>query len=158
MHFWKFSNCPSKTRRISKFSKITRVIYPKNYLNQTCVNQQTLCIETNPDIFIIRNPDIFIIRGIFETLKYSKCLSKIFPGYNYFLLNAPSRRSRSQMFFKIGVLKYFAIFTGKHLRWSPFSIMLPTRNFIKKRHQHRCFPVNIANILRTTSVGCSCSS
>ena len=79
-------------------------------------NQQTLCIETNPDIFIIRNPDIFIIRGIFETLKYSKCISKIFPGYKYFLLNAPYRRSRSQMFIKIGVLKYFAIFTGKHLR------------------------------------------
>ena len=83
-------------------------------------NQQTLCIETNPDIFIIRNPDIFIIRGIFETLKYSKCLSKIFPGYNYFLWNAPYRRSRSQMFFKICVLKYFAIFTGKTCVEVPF--------------------------------------
>ena len=28
-------NCPSKTRTISKFSKITRVIYPKNPPNQT---------------------------------------------------------------------------------------------------------------------------
>ena len=28
------------------------------------------------------------------------------------------RSSRSQMFFKIGFLKNFAIFTGKHLRWS----------------------------------------
>ena len=27
---------------------------------------------------------------------------------------------RSQMFFKIGVLKNFANFTGKHLRWSIF--------------------------------------
>ena len=27
---------------------------------------------------------------------------------------------RSQMFFKIGVLRNFAIFTGKHLRWSHF--------------------------------------
>ena len=39
--------------KISKFSKITRVIYPKNCPNQTCTywlitpNQQTLCIETN---------------------------------------------------------------------------------------------------------------
>ena len=29
-----------------------------------------------------------------------------------------SRSSRSQMFLKIGVLKTFASFTGKHLRWS----------------------------------------
>ena len=28
------------------------------------------------------------------------------------------RSSRSQMFFKIGVLKNFALFTGKHLCWS----------------------------------------
>ena len=37
------------------------------------------------------------------------------------------------MFFKIGVLKDFAIFTGKHLCWS-----LP-QNFIKKRLQHGCW-------------------
>ena len=29
-----------------------------------------------------------------------------------------SRNGRSQMFFKIGVLKNFSIFTGKHLCWS----------------------------------------
>ena len=39
--------------KISKFSKITRVIYPKNLPNQTSgywlitQNQKTLCIETN---------------------------------------------------------------------------------------------------------------
>ena len=30
--------------------------------------------------------------------------------------------SRLQMFFKVGVLKSYAIFTGKHLRWSHFWI------------------------------------
>ena len=49
------------------------------------------------------------------------------------------RSSLSQMFIKIGALKYFAIFTGKHLCWSLFSIKL--RAF-------RCFPVNIAKFLR----------
>ena len=34
VHFWKFWNGLSKTRAISKFSKITRVIYPKNCRNQ----------------------------------------------------------------------------------------------------------------------------
>ena len=36
MHFWKFWNYLSKTRPISKFSKITMVIYPKNCSNQSC--------------------------------------------------------------------------------------------------------------------------
>ena len=48
--------------------------------------------------------------------------------------------SRSYMFFKTGV-NSFAIFTGKRLGWSLFE------NFIKKRLQHNCFPVNIATFL-----------
>ena len=55
------------------------------------------------------------------------------------------RSSRSQMFFKIGVLKKFAIFTGKHLCWS----LLQACNFITKRLQHRCFPVHIAKFSGT---------
>ena len=42
------------------------------------------------------------------------------------------------MFFKVGVLKHFAIFTANH-----------GCNFIKKRLKHSCFPVNIAKVLRT---------
>ena len=34
------------------------------------------------------------------------------------------KSNRSQMFFKIGVLKNFAKFTGKHLCWSWFLIKL----------------------------------
>ena len=52
--------------------------------------------------------------------------------------------SRSQMFYKIDALKNLAIFTGKHLCWRFFLI-----NVIKKRLQHRCFPVNIAKCLST---------
>ena len=36
--------------------------------------------------------------------------------------------SRSQMFYKTGVLKKFAILAGKHLHWSLFLI-----NLVKKR-------------------------
>ena len=53
------------------------------------------------------------------------------------------RSSLSQKFFKIDVLKDFANFTGKHQCWSLAC------NFIKKRLQHRCFPVKFANFLRT---------
>ena len=51
------------------------------------------------------------------------------------------------------VLKNSAIFTGKHLCWFQACI------FIKKRLQHRCFPVNTAEflgtpILKTSANGC----
>ena len=48
------------------------------------------------------------------------------------------RSSRSQMFFKIGVVKNFAMFTRKHLCWSLFLI---------KMQAFGCFPVNIAKLL-----------
>ena len=53
-------------------------------------------------------------------------------------------KSRSQMFCKIDALKNLAILTGKHLCWRFF-----LTTFIKKRHQHRCFPVNIGKCLST---------
>ena len=60
------------------------------------------------------------------------------------------RGSHSLMFFKIGVLKNFLTCKGKHQCWSLFSINLQAYNFIKKRLQHRCFPVNITKFLRTS--------
>ena len=56
------------------------------------------------------------------------------------------RSSRSQMFFKIGILKNSPNFTGKHLRWSIFLIKF------KKRLQHRCFPVKFVKFLRTLNL------
>ena len=46
------------------------------------------------------------------------------------------------MFFEIGALKNFAIFTGKHLCWS-LLIKLQAES-LAERLQHRCFHVNIA--------------
>ena len=59
--------------------------------------------------------------------------------------------SCSQMFFKIGFLKNFAIFRGKHLYWNLFLIKLQALRpvFLLKRDEHRCFPVNIAKFLKT---------
>ena len=51
------------------------------------------------------------------------------------------QRQHSQMFFKIGVLKNFAIFTGKYLCWSLF---------LTKLQGFRCFPVNIAKIFKSS--------
>ena len=49
----------------------------------------------------------------------------------------------------------------KHLCWSLFFIKLQACNFIKKRLQHRCFPVKSAKFFKTlflqnTSGGCFC--
>ena len=48
------------------------------------------------------------------------------------------------------VLKNFAIFTEERLCWSLFLIKLRPKayNFIKKKLQQRCFPVNIAKFWR----------
>ena len=61
----------------------------------------------------------------------------------------PFRSSRSQMFFKVGTLKSYALFTEKHLHRSLFIIKFQACNFIKKKLQLRCFLVNIAQFLRT---------
>ena len=51
---------------------------------------------------------------------------------------------------KKGVRRNFAKFTGKHLCQGPFLMKLQYPvTLLKKRLQHRCFPVNFANFLRT---------
>ena len=52
---------------------------------------------------------------------------------------------------KIGILINFPIFTRKYLCWGLFSITLQAwwpATLLKKRPQHRCFPVNITKSLR----------
>ena len=51
------------------------------------------------------------------------------------------RSSHPKAFYRKGALKIFAKFTGKHLCW----------NLFFRRLQHRCFPVNFVNFLRTSS-------
>ena len=51
-----------------------------------------------------------------------------------------------------GVLENFTKFTGKHLCWSHFFnkvTSLKPSTLLKKRLQHRFFPVNFAKFLRT---------
>ena len=56
------------------------------------------------------------------------------------------------MVYKIGVFKNFAKFPGKRLCWNLFFnkvVGLKACNFIKKRLQHRSFPMNFAKFSRT---------
>ena len=74
------------------------------------------------------------------------------------------RSSRSQMIFEIGVLEVWNIHRKTSVLESLFSkvVSLEPWNFIKKKLQHRCFPVNIAKFLRkfylkNTTGGCFCT-
>ena len=55
-----------------------------------------------------------------------------------------------EVFFRKDVLKNFAYFTGKQLRWSLFNKVAGPQacNFIKKRLQHRCVPVKLENFYK----------
>ena len=61
------------------------------------------------------------------------------------------RSSRSEVFCKNGVLKYFTKFTGKHLCWSLFfkNSRPEGCNFIKKRLQHRSVSRNFTKNFKT---------
>ena len=82
----------------------------------------------------------------------NECLWKINQGSQKSILFCSYRSSRSEMFFKVGILKNFAIFTGEHLCWSLFNKVagLNACNFLKKRLQCKCFPVNIAKFFKTS--------
>ena len=62
-------------------------------------------------------------------------------------------RSCPQVFCKKRVLKNFAKFTGQNLCWSLFVEKiagLTPANLLKRRLQHRCYPVSFVKFLRTT--------
>ena len=62
------------------------------------------------------------------------------------------RGSRLQMFFKVGVLKSYAIFAGKHLRWSLFLINLQSfgpATLLKRNSDKGAFLWILQKFLRT---------
>ena len=72
------------------------------------------------------------------------------PFFTFFLLF--DRSSRPEVFFRKGVLRNFAKFTGKRLCQSLFFNKvagLRSATVFKKRLWHMCFPVNFAKFLRT---------
>ena len=71
--------------------------------------------------------------------------------YSYAMFHIREVVGRSQMLFKVSVLKRFSNFTGK---WQCRSLFLMNlwswkgQHFFKKRLQHKCFPVKFAEFLR----------
>ena len=68
------------------------------------------------------------------------------------ILNDIFRSSRLELFCNKVALKTYAEFTGKHLFWSLLLMKLQAGsacNFIKKRLQYRCFPLDFMKFSRT---------
>ena len=66
------------------------------------------------------------------------------------------KKQPPEVFFKKCVLKNFVVLTGKHLCWNLFTD-LQFCNFVWKRHQILCFPLNIAKLLRTPDLKHMCA-
>ena len=90
--------------------------------------------------------------------EYSRNKVIVFMNHRFFfhlsLLYFRDRMYRSRsllLFFKIGVLKNLATFTGKNQCWGLFLIKQPVfrAGSLLKGDLSTCFPVNIAKILRT---------
>ena len=79
--------------------------------------------------------------------------SHCYPFYSIFLnLDSLMRSSRPEVFYKKGVLRNFAKYTGKQLCQSLFFNKvadLSLATLLKKRLWHRCFPDNFAKFRRT---------
>ena len=121
-------------------SEWQRVIKRMN-TNESKYNRVTLCFKRN------KRPIRFLNNFIQFSMQYITTI----------------RTSRTQMFFETMLLK-FAIFTGKHLRWSLFLVKLQVWRHVTllKRDSNTCFSVNIANFLRKfqlkyTNGGCFCT-
>ena len=106
----------------------------------TALGRKNLTLHT---LFFIRTSNFWLRLEvlIFDThLRLSLFLScsyfsifPAFPGFHVYFNSwehqrRKNRSSRSQMFFKTGVLKYLAIFTRKHLSWSLFLILQKDSN------------------------------
>ena len=79
----------------------------------------------------------------FQNETIMQCVTTIYSATSFWKCNVKQNMCRSshrRCSIKKAALKSFAVFTGKHQK---------ACNFIKKRLQHNCFPVNIGKFLKT---------
>ena len=96
---------------------------------------------------------LFRVHRVTMNFSRSRFRNCFFPKlHNTGFITADIRSSHRGCSIKKAGLENFAICTRKHLSRSFFLIKLQACNFIKKRLQHRCFPVNIAEFTRTPTL------
>ena len=95
---------------------------------------QLSCSTTNIPAWTLSLNQLIAIWGLLIAISRVEACPSSSPAF---------RSSCSQIFFKKGVLKNFAKFTGKRLCQNPFF------NNVAGLRLHRCFPVIFAKFLRT---------
>ena len=96
---------------------------------------------------------IFIYAYTIAVSKKTFCFCRFF-FISFWIITSSKRRSgSSEGFYKLGALKNFAKFTGKHLCRSLFLIRVPAKRpatLLILRLWHRCFSANFEELLRKT--------
>ena len=103
---------------------------------------------------VLLSPPLPVFLG--KKLLQNKWNNWIFVLFSFpaFWLYKNKQKQSFGMFCKKGVLKTFAKFTGKHLRWSLFFHKvadLSPATLLIERLWDRCFPANFANFLKTST-------
>ena len=134
------------------------------YVTSIEIRFQDFGVNPSFDIIIVFKK-ISLLLPICEV--YSKPKPSNITSFNFYLLEQTNiRSSRPEMFCKKGVLKNFAKFTGKYLRWSLFLIKLQAvavggrqvvagrllqaeATLLQKKLWYWCFPLSFTKFLRT---------
>ena len=90
------------------------------------------CLNLSKSWYLWPNLEILLVETIPHYAFAGRCPILNYKVYDYSYNKC--RSSRSQMFFKIGVLKNFAIFARKHLWWILFLINLFNKNIYFEKH------------------------
>ena len=123
--------------------------YFKNVLNSIELPLSSIFYTTHPFVKKLNNSENFGRKSVLLTMEHffsrnSKLHNGMVPSVN----KSSHRRCSTRK----GVLRNFANFTGKHPYQSLFFnkvVGLGPATLLKKRLQHRYFPVNFAKFLRT---------
>ena len=107
--------------------------------------------------------------GVWQDSQIDRCLTGFWKHVSGLIYLVPLTfhshnkwSSQRRCSIKKAFLKDVAIFTEKHLCWSLFfNKVVEASNFIKKKLQQKCFPMNVAKILkqlfwRTSANECLC--
>ena len=108
----------------------------------TCILYICNVCQHNPDWMLVTNLDYPILNLISHILQYPvRTNILILENRN------PIRGSRPEVFLKMLFVRFFAKFTRKHQTRSLILKLqaISLYNFIKKRLQYRCFPVDYTN-------------
>ena len=110
-------------------------------MREKCPHTDLFLVHTFPHLDWIRRDttyiSVFSSNGGKSGPEKTPCLDTFHEVHCQMMqLHVKTRSSHSQMFFKLGVLKHFTNFTGKHLFWTLFLIRLQAFYLLKVNNRN----------------------